>query len=120
MDALNLNTDFKYAIDRRQPVTHKSARLILRLEHEPDRQYLYLSNLASKITRNGHATELLSHVCSFADLKKLDVRLAVEPFGLNPDKTAAELIVFYSKFGFERVDTAAIRPIMLRRFRLAE
>jgi len=64
-----------------------------------------LSNVYSRDRGLGQATRLLEKIAAFADEQKLSIFLTVKRFGYADRKalTNAQLVEFYSKFGFEIV-----------------
>lgn len=76
-----------------------------------------VSDLHSKIRRDGHATGLMSDVCQLADLHKTTLVLAAEPFGDCKDEPSTkDLVAFYKRFDFKRVEKKAKKSVFMIRF----
>lgn len=81
------------------------------------KHYATLSELQSRVKRDGHATGLLSDVCRMADLHKTTLVLSAEPFGKDKDTPSTkELIEFYKRFDFKRVEKKAKKSVFMIRF----
>lgn len=76
--------------------------------------YFRLVNLYSEKTGQGHATELMKKICSYADERGIDILLRANPFGHTEGMLEKDrLIEFYKKFGFEVGDVR--KDIMYRK-----
>lgn len=75
-----------------------------------------IHSLYSRVRKEGHATELMSHICRWADSKNIALCLSAQGYGGGEIMENKQLIDFYSQFGFHRmIGDGPIWPAFMRR-----
>lgn len=99
-------------IDEKLMVVNESASVIL---HERSSNAWELKNFRSDKPGQGHGRGLMEMVCKIADSQGYVLLLTAQPYGrVRPgDLNSGQLVDFYKKFGFNRVDQR--RPPRMRR-----
>lgn len=98
---------------------------IVKFQHESasaqfqyvDKDVVFLNNLWSEERGQGHASELMNKIVTYADQNQLTIIIIAQRYG-NPNRSALnnrQLEEFYVKFGFD-YDGVQSRPSSMKRY----
>jgi hypothetical protein len=99
-------------------LTHKvfkyeSADAVLVINEE--NRVAAVTNVFSRIHKQGHATGLMKLIVEYADAESMDLRLRAQQYGSATGLNNKQLVDFYKKFGFAREESDKPGFMMIRR-----